>query len=305
MPAVAPALETDLKSSGKVGVAPAPEPGAGEGDIASALRERYEIEDLRAEAARLDEARRELLGTLEQRTRRADQLVGERDQLERQLIRAEGALQELNRQLGALAPRAAALPATRTPRRWPALRDRLRTRLTRLWPEWADSNGAAAARPAVRGERLPAQDPSGPLVPFAEAGQARRVIVVVAVGLEPEPRASVLDLALRLSAERGVVPLVLTDDDDFAPLRRRGMLFEYFPPGSVREALAPALEWELYLQRRLALIRRKWRPMRVVAFGGPAADLVRLWSDSPFEEPPFAALPKAPPAVSGAARDRG
>ena len=303
MPAVAPALETDLKSSGEVGVATAPASGGGEGDIASAPRERYEIENLRAEAARLDEARRELLGTLEQRTRRADQLVGERDQLERQLIRAEGALQELNRQLGALAPRAEVLPAARTPRHWPALRDRLRTRLTRLWPGWADSNGAAA-RPALRGERPPAQDPSGPLVPFAEAGQGRRVIVVVAVGLEPEQRASVLDLALRLSAEHGVVPLVLTDDDDFAPLRRRGMLFEYFPPGSVREALAPALEWELYLQRRLALIRRKWRPMRVVAFGGPAADLVRLWSDSPFEETPFAALPKAPPAVSGAARAR-
>ncbi len=286
--------------SAEPGVAQAP----GEGGSAGALRERCELARLRAETARLDEARRELLETLGVRTRRADQLAGERDQLERQLIRAEGAVQELNRQLGALAPRAETLPAARTPQRWPTLRDRLRAILTRLWPKRAGSNGAAA-RPAVRGDRPPAQDPFRPLVPFAEGGQARRVILVVAVGLEPEPRASILDLALRLGAERGLVPLVLTDDDDFAPLRRRGMAFEYFPAGPVREALAPGLEWELYLQRRLALIRRKWRPMRVVAFGGPAADLIRLWSDSPFEDPPFAALPKLPAAVSGAVRERG
>ena len=286
MPAVGPAPET---------ASVAPERRLGDARAAA-------FEHLRAETAKLDETRRALLETLELRTRRVDQLAGERDQLERQLIRAERTLQELNRQLGALAPRPEAPPAARTPRGWLTLRDRLLAGLARLWPRRRDSD-AAAPWPAVRSERPPIQDPSGPLIPFAEAGEARRVIVVVAVGLEPEPRASVLDLALRLSAERGVVPLVLTDDDDFAPLRRRRMLFEYFPPGPVREALAPALEWELYLQRRLALIRRKWQPIRVVAFGGPATDLLRLWSDSPFEETPFAALPKVSPA-GASARDR-
>ncbi len=295
---------TVREPSAEIGAPQAPEVGGGEGGIATALRERYELEHLRAETARLDETRRELLETLEQRTRRVDRLAGERGQLERQLIRAERTLQELNRQLGALAPRAEAPPAVRTPGRWSTLRGRLLGSLTRLWPGPTDAN-LAAPRPAVGSERPPTQDPSGPLIPFAEAGEARRVIVVVAVGLEPEPRASVLDLALRLGAERGVVPLVLTDDDDFAPLRRRRMLFEYVPPGPVRLALAPTLEWELYLQRRLALIRRKWQPIRVVAFGGPATDLVRLWSASPFEELPFAALPQVPPAGPDGAPGRG
>ena len=206
-------------------------------------------------------------------------------------MRAEAALQELNRKLGALAPRVEPLPAARNPPRRPTLRGLVLGSLSRLWPRRARSN--AAPRPQLRGERPLTQDPSGPLMPFAEDGVARRVIVVVAFGLEPGQRTSTLDLALRFGAERGVVPLVLTDDDDFAPLRSRGMAFEYFPPRSVREAHAPTLEWELYLQRRLALIRRKWRPLRIIAFGGPAADVVRLWTDSPFEDPSLGRLPAA------------
>ena len=182
-------------------------------------------------------------------------------------------------------------PAARIPPLRPTLRGLLLAGLTWLWPRRAKS--AAAPRAQAQNERPLTQDRSEPLVPFAETVKARRVIAVVTFGLELEQRTSVLDIALRFGVERGVVPLVLTDDDDFAPLRSRGMAFEYFPPRSVREARAPALEWGLYLQRRLALIRRKWRPTRVIAFGEPAADVVELWSNSPFEDPSLGRLPAA------------
>jgi hypothetical protein len=36
--------------------------------------------------------------------------------------------------------------------------------------------------------------------------------------------------------------------------------------------------------RRLALLRRKWQPVRIVAFGPSAAQLLQHWKDSPFED---------------------
>jgi hypothetical protein len=265
--------------------AAAPDLAGREGGVASAERDRHELERLRSENARLEAIRRELLETLEVRMRRVDQLLGERNQLERQLARSELALQDVNRTLGALGSPAEAAPAAPGP---PTLRGLLRAGLIRLWPRPAGSRTAVQAQAQI--EHPLGRDQSGHLVPFADEGMARRVIAVLAFGLEPQQRMTVLDMALRVGTERGIVPLILTDDDDFAPLRSRGMAFEYFPPRSVREVLAPTLEWELYLQRRLALIRRKWRPTRIVAFGRPAADVIRLWSESPFEDRSIAAL---------------
>ena len=257
---------------------------------ASTWRGRQELERLEGEHAGLDQARRELLETLELRTRRVNQLLGERDQLERQLVRAEAALQELNRKLGAAA-RPKASPAAPAPSLHQTFRGLLLGGLTRLRPKRVEIEAVARAQP--QDQHSPPQDCSGPLIPFAQDGAARPVICFVAFGLAGDQRMSVLDSSLRFGADHGVVPLVLTDDDDFAPLRSRGMAFEYFPPRSAREARAPTLEWDLYLQRRLALIRRKWRPMRIIAFGKPAMLVVRLWSESPFEDPSLGALPAA------------
>jgi hypothetical protein len=266
-----------------------PERGNREGSVATAFRDRYDLEGLRTENAGLDEAARELVKTLELRERRVNQLLGERNQLERQLVRAEAALQELNRKLGAAA-RPEAVPAAPTSRLQPTLRDRLLGSLSRL--RTRQLKIIASPRAQAQEEDPIRRDRWGPLISFAGQREAR-VIALVAFGLKAEQRTHVLDIALRFGVERGVVPLVLTDDDDFAPLRSRGMVFEYFPPRSVREARAPALEWELYLQRRLALIRRKWRPTRIIAFGGQAAEAVRLWSESPFEDASLGRLPVA------------
>jgi hypothetical protein len=274
----------------------AADPGDADGSPASAPRERYELERLRAEATRTEATRRELLETVDLGTRRINQLVGERDQLERQLIRAERALQVLNRELGALTSRIEAPPAARRRPLCSTVRRLLLDGLARLRSR--PQRPAPGMRALAPGGPPPARDRAEPLIPFAQGRAARPVICFVAFGLEGNERTSVLDVALRFGADHRVVPLVLTDDDDFAPLRSRGMAFEYFPPRSVREAWAPTLEWDLYLQRRLALIRRKWQPTRIIAFGKPAMLVVRLWSESPFEDPSLGALPAPgdPPA---------
>jgi hypothetical protein len=69
--------------------------------------------------------------------------------------------------------------------------------------------------------------------------------------------------------------------------RKRRVLFEFLPPRSEQQRVATELDWQLFMLRRLALIRRKWRPVRVVPFGRRAAEVVQLWRDSPFEEAPL------------------
>ncbi|MGH6901847.1 MAG: hypothetical protein ACREIR_03825, partial [Geminicoccaceae bacterium] len=83
-----------------------------------------------------------------------------------------------------------------------------------------------------------------------------------------------------------------TDNDAFQLFRGRRVLFEFLPPPSDRERLAPELDWRLFTLRRLALIRRKWQPVRVVAFGRAAGEAVQLWLDSPFETTPIPAALK-------------
>jgi hypothetical protein len=271
---------------------------AGHDDVAETLRLRYEVDRLQAENTRLIDARRELDQALEQRTRRVDQLLGVRDQLRQQLAAAQASLQELNRELGAAGGGRRVAAAT-TPI-WQSLGDSLRQLVGRLPHEPRLQREPASPRVVQVLDAEPTREGPAPLVPFAAEGIARPVVAVVAFGLTSEQRVAVLDMVARHSAERNVVPLILTDDDDFAPLRSRRMVFEYFPPPSVREALAPALEWELYLQRRLSLVRRKWQPVRIIPFGQTAAHIARLWQASPFEDPDIARLfgaePAAPPA---------
>ena len=271
------------------------------GAVGGTLGPGSELARLQAENLKLDGTTGELLEALDLRTRRVNQLLGERDQLERQLVRAEKALQQLSRELGAAKAPARAAPAAR---RWP----RLRTLCSQLRATLGRLRSARHARPpgsTVASAGASAGHGVARLVPFAQDGKQRAVMAVVACGLAPEERAGVLDVVARQGAGGDVVPLVLTDDDDFLPLRSRALLFEYLPPPSVRERFAPALEWELYLQRRLALIRRKWRPVRVIAFGRASADLVQLWAQSPFEDPTLGRLPAAerptgpPPASTG------
>jgi hypothetical protein len=73
------------------------------------------------------------------------------------------------------------------------------------------------------------------------------------------------------------------------------VLFEFLPARTDQERFAADLDWRLFTLRRLALIRRKWQPVRVIAFGRPAVEVVQLWLDSPFEVTPIPASLKGRP----------
>jgi hypothetical protein len=241
-------------------------------------------------AARLDRLAQEvsasrqgseqLRAVLEKRTRRVQQLIGERDRLTSLLAERDAELRRLNRELGALT--ALAKPAVDgPPRLLKAARAVLGSiRSTRAAP--VRSRGAQPSTPQH-------PSPGGALVPWLQNGPPKAVLAVVAFGLSVAEIEQVLAAVEAKCAERDLAPLLLTDNDALQAFRGRRVLFEYLPAPSDQERLAPELDWRLYTLRRLALIRRKWQPTRVVAFGHRAAEVVKLWRSSPFEGTPIAA----------------
>jgi hypothetical protein len=104
-----------------------------------------------------------------------------------------------------------------------------------------------------------------------------------------------------IGSGRGLVPVVMTDSDAFDLFRGRKVVVEYLPPAEQRVQFAADLDWDLYRLRRLALLRRKWQPARIVAFGAAASALVREWAASPFEDASIHAVMSAPTAAIEAA----
>jgi hypothetical protein len=222
---------------------------------------------------------------LEKGTRRIQQLIGERDRLASLLAGRDAELQGLNRELGALTARAA--PAARGS---PALFAAARALLEKIRP--ARTAPARARSTGPQPETTQPAPAERALVPWVKNGPPKAVLGVVVFGLSEAEIASVLDVVERYCAKHDLAPLLLTDNDAFQLFRGRRALFEFLPARSERERLAPELDWRLFTLRRLALIRRKWQPVRVVAFGRTAAEVVQLWLDSPFEATPIPAALK-------------
>jgi hypothetical protein len=235
------------------------------------------------------EARRqggEAEAKLAKRTNRMHQLIGERDRLASLLAARDAELLRLSRELGALTARAA--PAARgSATFFAAARAMLeKLRQIRKAPARCDSSSAPSAtieRPST--ER--------PLVPWVREGAPKPVLAVVVFGLSAAEIESVLGIVERHCAQRGLAPLLLTDNDAFQLFRGRRVLFEFLPARAEQERFGPDLDWRLFTLRRLALIRRKWQPVQVIAFGRSAAEVVQLWLDSPFETTPIPASLKA------------
>jgi GR25 family glycosyltransferase involved in LPS biosynthesis len=130
-----------------------------------------------------------------------------------------------------------------------------------------------------------------PLQAFAQELPQAQAMLIVLVGLGREECAKALDTLGSVGRQLGIVPVVITDSAAaFAPLRARRMAFEYLPPAGRQERRMPELDWQLYRLRRLALLRRKWQPTRIVAFGPAARALVDAWQTSPFEDESIARI---------------
>jgi len=228
----------------------------------------------------------QLESELGQRGRRLQQLMGERDELRSLLVRRDAELSRLNRQIGALEARAERA-AGHSPARFAAAR-RLLERLQR-----AGRPGRSDGPPRPRSPEPEARAGERRLVPWSKERPPRDVLAVVLFGLTEAEIGRVLSMVERSCAEHEIALLLLIDNDAFELFRGRRVLFEFLPARSEQERFAPDLDWRLYTLRRLALIRRKWRPSRVVAFGRRAAEVVQLWRESPFEETPI------PAAING------
>ena len=154
----------------------------------------------------------------------------------------------------------------------------------------------------------PSREPSGPQEPappqrrvepvkaHISSGRSSPCVFVLVVGVPSDDLAPLVD---RLVAERGPRPVFLTDDDRFEIFRRHRAVFEYLPPIEP----APDLDVHLYRLRRLALLRRKWQPVRIVGFGAPAARLIEMWRASPFEDQRIVELTGGAP-VRASGQDR-
>lgn len=250
----------------------------GPGPALDRVRLESELDRLRNEHARLLEAKEELAASLEERARRAQQLLGERTQLEARLREQDEQIQRLNRELGAASRPA---PQPYRPART-AARLQLGTWLAALAGRLAGTRPRSGAS-ATHAPSL-ASSSGADLQPLTKEAAPRPLIVVIALGLGRDELPNVLELVTRYCRERAMTPLLLIDHDGLEMFRARRMLFEYLPPAASRVRLAPDLDWDLYVQRRLALLRRKWQPARIVAFGEHAAGVARLWRSSPFED---------------------
>jgi hypothetical protein len=247
---------------------------------AAALTQR--LNRLTQELAESSQRGAQLKAALDKHTRRVHQLLGERDQLRSLLAARDAELQRLNREVGALATRAA--PARAGSPVPPAAVQKVLEKLRHARDAFLGAR-PAAPRPHEVNVRVGERG----LVPWVKDRPPKDILAVVLFGLPEAEIARLLEVVECTCTDRDLAPLLLTDNDSFQLFRNRRVVFEFFPPRSEQERLAPDLDWQLFTLRRLALIRRKWRPIRVVAFGRTAAAVVQLWLDSPFEATPIPA----------------
>ncbi len=215
-----------------------------------------------------------------------------------------------------------AVPKAPAPRAVPAraegkstdVRRRLSLQLTRLASlldrggrgNGVTHNPSAGACTGPRGNGAASQTSGGlpPLQAFPKQRPQARTIAAVIVGLEREDLGPIIDMVDAMGARLNMVPVLITDSDAFELFRGRQAVIEYLPPAE-QQQLAPDLDWDLYRLRRLAMLRRKWNPARIIAFGGAASVLLRSWRTSPFEDQGIEAVISAadgPALETGAAR---
>lgn len=141
------------------------------------------------------------------------------------------------------------------------------------------------------------------LIPRSRRGHYPKVVMTLVLGLEP---ATLRPLLAEITAgdpppdpisggepapvERLLDPLLVTDCLDFGLFRDARVIFEYLPGPAVQRRHAPDLAWEVYIARRLERLRHKWAPVRIVAIGAVARDVLARQLVSPFSSPDLPSL---------------
>ena len=139
------------------------------------------------------------------------------------------------------------------------------------------SDAVASGRAAVR-----ALEEGEPFAPGPQPGLGALV-----VGLAAAEIAELAPSLLAAARREGARAVLLTDAADIAVFQLPEIATEYLAPLPGLAAAAPGRDAELYLRRRVELIRRKWNLMRVLYFGETAAaNLVRAWGGASQELSP-------------------
>ncbi|MGI9491981.1 MAG: hypothetical protein ACR2QF_06230 [Geminicoccaceae bacterium] len=234
---------------------------------------------------------------MEKAQRRIERLLGERNQLSALLDKRDEQIQHLYRELGS---RGSTNSEVKVPKNAPS--SWLNT-LTTLGTKILSGNGAvqlqhglenAAKQPMEETkEALSNGFKRPPLLANHKTAAPKAVLAVLLFGLDEDQIKNLLPVIERDCQASDMMPLLLTDNDAFELLREHDLIFEYLPPDEDRRQFDLELSWNLYIQRRLAIIRQKWQPARVIALGQVAADMLKLWQQSPFEEIPIPAAMKA------------
>lgn len=97
----------------------------------------------------------------------------------------------------------------------------------------------------------------------------RPVVVVTVLGLDGESLETVAGLVERQCAERHMQAVCITDQNDFGPFRRRGLIVDQVVDAERRATDAPELPWRLYRHAQFVLLGKRWRPATVISFGRP------------------------------------
>lgn len=144
------------------------------------------------------------------------------------------------------------------------------------------------------------------LIPRSRRRHYPKVIMTLVLGLEP---ATLRPLLAEITAadpplpdpdpgnggepapvERTLEPVLVTDCMAFELFREARVIFEYLPGPAAQQRHAPDLAWKVYIARRLERLRHKWAPVRILAVGTVARDLLARQLDSPFSSPDLASL---------------
>ncbi|MGI9492909.1 MAG: hypothetical protein ACR2QF_10975 [Geminicoccaceae bacterium] len=161
---------------------------------------------------------------------------------------------------------------------------RYRTRLGRHYDHfnmpWAEGVKAKSEDPKAYAlfERLRTKADEGktddpfPMPPESEDGMLPRAsqpdfLLISVIGMAPEARDPMLDWMVEDCAAKGKTPVFITDDLDLSPWIERQLLVEHLPSIEKQAAVAPDLDWDLYLNRRLLQLKLKWRSADIADLG--------------------------------------
>lgn len=131
-----------------------------------------------------------------------------------------------------------------------------------------------AAAPA----HLPAEpaDPDDPDDDLKSLTDPPDVLLISVIGMDPAARDRMLDWMVEDCAAKGKTPVFITDDLDLSPWIERQLLIEHLPSIERQASLAPDLDWDLYLNRRLSQLKRKWRAAGIADLGQKLDQISRL-----------------------------